>query len=131
MDAVEPNWAKVRPFVMDSAGQFAPAPPFPFDTAAARPFFREVKEVYEVGRNLTHEQRAIAGFWDCNPYVMNVRGHAMFATKKITPGGHGPTGDRGRRHPGRRVGEHVVRRVRTRSASTVVQHTVSAAPSRQ
>lgn len=88
MDAVEPNWAKLRPFVMDSAGQFAPAPPFPFDTAPASPFFREVREVYEVGKNLTQEQRAIAAFWDCNPYVMNVRGHAMFATKKITPGGH-------------------------------------------
>ena len=34
------------------------------------------------------EQRAIAAFWDNNPYVMHVRGHAMFATKKITPGGH-------------------------------------------
>jgi hypothetical protein len=27
-------------------------------------------------------------FWDCNPYKMNVKGHVMFATKKITPGGH-------------------------------------------
>jgi hypothetical protein len=88
MDAVEPNWAKVRPFVMDSASQFPSAPPFPFDTAQASPFLREAREVYEVGKNLTHEQRAIAAFWDCNPYVMNVRGHAMFATKKITPGGH-------------------------------------------
>ena len=88
MDAVEPNWPKLRPFVMDSASQFRPAAPFPFDTAQASPFFREVREVYDVGKNLTHEQRAIAAFWDCNPYVMNVRGHAMFATKKITPGGH-------------------------------------------
>jgi hypothetical protein len=39
-------------------------------------------------RALTDEQRAITAFWDCNPYVMNVQGHAMFATKKITPGGH-------------------------------------------
>jgi hypothetical protein len=51
-------------------------------------FWREAKEVYDVGRTLTDEQRAIAAFWDCNPYVMNVRGHAMYATKKITPGGH-------------------------------------------
>jgi hypothetical protein len=45
-------------------------------------------EVYEKGRTLTEEERAIAAFWDCNPYVMNVQGHTMFATKKITPGGH-------------------------------------------
>ena len=37
---------------------------------------------------LTDEQRGIAAFWDCNPYVMHVQGHTMFATKKVTPGGH-------------------------------------------
>jgi hypothetical protein len=88
MDAVEPNWYKVRPFAMDSARQFPPEPPFLFDTAQGSPFMREAMEVYETGRKLTDEQRAIAGFWDCNPYVMHVQGHTMFATKKITPGGH-------------------------------------------
>ncbi|HVE77838.1 MAG TPA: vanadium-dependent haloperoxidase [Gemmatimonadaceae bacterium] len=88
MDAVEPNWARLRPFVMDSASQFRPKPPHPFDMKEGAPFYRQVKEVYDTGKQLTDEQRAIAAFWDCNPYVMNVRGHAMFATKKITPGGH-------------------------------------------
>src|SRR5688572_24398858 len=88
MDAVEPNWARLRPFVMDSSGQFRPKPPLPFDIRAGSPFHQQVKEVYEAGKNLTEEQRAIAAFWDCNPYVMNVRGHAMYATKKSTPGGH-------------------------------------------
>jgi hypothetical protein len=88
MDAVEPNWNKIRPFAMDSASQFRPEPPLPFDTAKASPFMRETIEVYETRRRLTDEQRAIAGFWDCNPYVMHVQGHTMFATKKVTPGGH-------------------------------------------
>ena len=88
MDAVEPNWAMLRPFVMDSASQFRPEPPFAFDTARGSPFFREVQEVYETRRALTDEQRKIAAFWDCNPYVMHVQGHTMFATKKVTPGGH-------------------------------------------
>ena len=88
MDAVEPNWAKLRPFVLDSSSQFRPRPPHRFDMTEGSPFYLQVKEVFEVGRNLTDEQRSIAAFWDCNPYVMNVRGHAMFATKKITPGGH-------------------------------------------
>ena len=88
MDAVEPAWAMLRPFALDSASQFRPKPPHPFDMTEGAPFQREAKEVYDVGRSLTEEQRWIAGFWDCNPYVMNVRGHAMFATKKITPGGH-------------------------------------------
>ena len=88
MDAVEPSWGMLRPFILDSSSQFRPRPPLPFDTTGSSPFFRQVLEVYETGRNLTDEQRLIAGFWDCNPYVMHVQGHTMFATKKITPGGH-------------------------------------------
>ena len=88
MDAVEPNWAKLRPFVLDSSSQFRPKPPHRFDMTEGSPFYLQVKEVFETGKNLTDEQRAIAAFWDCNPYVMNVRGHAMYATKKISPGGH-------------------------------------------
>jgi len=88
MDAVEPNWARLRPFSMDSTSQFRPKSPHRFDMTAGSPFYLQVREVYETVNNGTDEQRAIAAFWDCNPYVMNVRGHAMFATKKITPGGH-------------------------------------------
>jgi hypothetical protein len=88
MDAVEPNWAKIRPFVLDSAGQFKAAPPHAFDTARTSVYYRELKEVHDVRQTLTDDQRALTAFWDCNPYVMNVRGHAMFATKKVTPGGH-------------------------------------------
>jgi membrane-associated phospholipid phosphatase len=88
MDAVEPSWFRIRPFALDSSSQFKPKPPHRFDMTKGSPFFQQANEVYETGKNLTTEQRAIAAFWDCNPYVMNVRGHAMFATKKITPGGH-------------------------------------------
>ena len=88
MDAVEPNWATLRAFALDSASQFRPKPPHPFDMTVGSAFYLQAKDVYETGKQLTPEQRAIAAFWDCNPYVMNVRGHAMFATKKITPGGH-------------------------------------------
>jgi membrane-associated phospholipid phosphatase len=88
MDAVEANWGVLRPFVMDSGSLFRPAAPPAFDTARSSPYMRMVSEVLETSRQLTDEQRAIAAFWDCNPYVMHVQGHTMFATKKITPGGH-------------------------------------------
>jgi hypothetical protein len=88
MDAVEPHWSRIRAFAMDSSSQFRPRPPHPFDMTEGSAFWKEAREVYEVGKALSDEQRAIAAFWDCNPYVMNVRGHAMYATKKITPGGH-------------------------------------------
>lgn len=88
MDAVEPHWNKIRPFVIDSAGQFKPLPPSPFSIEKNSQFYKEAEEIYLMGKNLTEEQRAIASFWDCNPFVMNVKGHVMFATKKISPGGH-------------------------------------------
>jgi hypothetical protein len=88
MDAIEANWGVLRPFVMDSSSQFRPKAPPAFDTTTTSAYMAMVKEVLETSRHLTDEQRAIASFWDCNPYVMHVQGHAMFATKKITPGGH-------------------------------------------
>ena len=88
MDAVEPNWGTLRPFVLDSAAQFKPPPPPPFSLAPGSAFRQQVDEVYQVTTEMTDAQRGIAAFWDCNPYVTHTRGHAMFATKKITPGGH-------------------------------------------
>jgi membrane-associated phospholipid phosphatase len=88
MDAVEPNWPLLRSLTMDSASQFRPAPPHPFSIAPGSPFRREAEEVLTTTKAMTAEQRAIAAFWDCNPYVMNVQGHTMFATKKMSPGGH-------------------------------------------
>ena len=88
MDAIEPHWNKIRPFGIDSAGQFKPKAPTSFSINKDSPFYKEAFEVYNIGKGLTQEQREIASFWDCNPFVMNVKGHVMFATKKISPGGH-------------------------------------------
>ncbi|MCM4163761.1 MULTISPECIES: vanadium-dependent haloperoxidase [unclassified Arenibacter] len=93
MDGIEPHWSKIRPFVIDSANQFVPPPPPAFSMDKDSDFYREVKEVYDISKEITSkgdssEEVAIAKFWDCNPYVSVTRGHLMFATKKITPGAH-------------------------------------------
>ncbi|WP_339868646.1 vanadium-dependent haloperoxidase [uncultured Algoriphagus sp.] len=88
MEAIEPHWSKIRTFVLDSASQFRPLPPPPFSTEPGSEFYKVAKEVYDMDRAATQEQKDIALFWDCNPYKMNVKGHVMFAEKKITPGGH-------------------------------------------
>ncbi len=88
MESIEPHWREIRPFVLDSAQQFVPPPPTPFDLNPKSAFHKELMEVYEAVNNLDEEQTEIAGFWDCNPYVQHQTGHVMFATKKITPGGH-------------------------------------------
>lgn len=88
MEGIEPSWNKIRPFVLDSASQFRPESPTEFSLEKSSKFYKELMEVYDVGVNMTEEQQAIAQFWDCNPYVSHHSGHVMFATKKITPGGH-------------------------------------------
>ena len=88
MDGIEPHWREIRSFVLDSANQFVPPPPTTFDMTEGSKFYNETMEVYDVVTNHTDETKEIASFWDCNPYVLNVTGHVMHATKKITPGGH-------------------------------------------
>lgn len=88
MEGIEPHWNKIRPFVLKSADQFRSVPPTAFSTEVDSDFYREAEEVFKVTKNLTKEQSDIAYFWDCNPYKVNVKGHVMFAEKKITPGGH-------------------------------------------
>ena len=88
MDGIEPHWNKIRTLVLDSANQFIPKPPLKFDLTEGSPFQKQLQEVYEIGNKMDPEKIEIAKFWDCNPYVTHHRGHAMFATKKITPGGH-------------------------------------------
>jgi hypothetical protein len=86
--AVEPYFNTVRPFTLDSAAQFKPAPPVPFSEDKDSPYFKMLMEVYEEGIQLPQENRAIASFWDCNPFAMQTTGHLMVALKKISPGAH-------------------------------------------
>lgn len=93
MDGIEPHWAKIRPFSIDSASQFRPEAHPVFSLEENSEFYKEMMEVYNVRQEMDlkgdeSEEIQIARFWDCNPYVSTQRGHLMFATKKITPGGH-------------------------------------------
>jgi len=93
MDGIEPHWNKIRPFTLDSAAQFKPAPPPAYSMEKDSKFFKELEEVFNISNEITakgdsSEEIQIAQFWDCNPYVSITRGHLMFATKKITPGAH-------------------------------------------
>ena len=88
MEGIEPHWNKIRTLLIDSADQFTVDQPPSFSMKKDSHFYKDLYEVYQIGKNLTDEQKQIASFWDCNPYVSHHKGHAMFATKKITPGGH-------------------------------------------
>lgn len=88
MPAIEPNWMKIRPVMIDSASQFMAKSPSPFSKSKESKFYQLADEVYQTGLKLSDEQKAIADFWDCNGFKVNVSGHVMFATKAMTPGGH-------------------------------------------
>ena len=86
--AVEPNWKKIRPMIIDTSTQFKPVPPVEFSKDSGTAFYAGAKEVYDVSKSLSKEQENIALFWDCNPFAVSTEGHMMIGYKKITPGGH-------------------------------------------
>ncbi|QKZ11863.1 vanadium-dependent haloperoxidase [Spirosoma sp. KUDC1026] len=88
MDAAEPQWNKLRCWVMDTCTQFTPPRPYPYNMTKGNPYEKEVMEVYKAGKRADKLEQDIAYFWDDNSFVMNVAGHVMFASKKMTPGGH-------------------------------------------
>lgn len=87
-DALEPHWNKIRPWVIDSAQQFKPAPPIKFSTQKGSDFYKLAEEVYNIRKNLTPQDSATAWYWDDNPFAMEVIGHVSVGRKKISPAGH-------------------------------------------
>lgn len=88
MSAIEPYWHTLRTFIVDSCSQFQSPPPNKYSADPGLAFYKDLKEVYEVGKNLSKEQSEIAMFWDCNPFALQQVGHLEFGVKKISPGGH-------------------------------------------
>jgi hypothetical protein len=87
-DGVEPWYSKLKPLSFDSTDQFDPGPPPVFSKDTSSVFYKMNKEVVDVTKNLSQEQKDIAYFWDDNPFVSHHAGHMTFNTKKQTPGGH-------------------------------------------
>ncbi len=88
MKAVEPNWDKMRTLLIDSASQFKPVAPPAFSTDSTSEFYQSALIVYNALKEDKQNKVDIAKFWDCNPFQMNTKGHMMYASKKISPGGH-------------------------------------------
>jgi len=79
---------EVAQHILAWAMEFTPPLPTDYSMDQNSQFYKELMEVYNVREALSEEETEIASFWDCNPYVLNVTGHVMHASKKITPGGH-------------------------------------------
>jgi PAP2 superfamily len=87
-DGLEPHWAEIRPWVLDSAGQFKCDPPTAFSIQKGSPFYKQAHEVYDIVKNLSTKDSLTAWYWDDNPFALEVSGHLSFGRKKISPGGH-------------------------------------------
>lgn len=85
MEAIEPNWDKLRPMALPTSQQFDIPNPPAYNT---NDFLKECKTVYETTQKLTNAQKNAANFWDCNPFATETVGHLMYSVKKISPGGH-------------------------------------------
>jgi len=88
MDGVEFLWGTIKPLAITSPAMFAPPSPYPYSTDKNSAFFKQNMEVYQLNKHETKEQTDIAHYWDDNPFVIEHRGHLMFADKKLSPGGH-------------------------------------------
>lgn len=87
-DAIEPNWALLKPFVLDSTSQFFEPFPIAFDTLPGSKFYLLNKAIYDTTKNLSKTFMDLALFWDCNPLTTINDEHNLLKVRQITPGGH-------------------------------------------
>lgn len=85
---MSPYCGRVRTIALKSMDQFALAPPTKFSMDRSSEFYRLAMEVYQVSKTLTPEQKEIANFWNDNPILTNYRGHFVYNSRQISPGGH-------------------------------------------
>jgi hypothetical protein len=64
--ATEPWWGTLRPFALRAADECSLPPPPDWSTAPSSAFYAGAKEVRDVGRALTDEQREITLYWADN-----------------------------------------------------------------
>jgi PAP2 superfamily len=84
---VLPCWGQIRPMVL-SSGEECPPPDHPtFSTDTVSEFYTAAQEVYQVGRGLTDEQKAIADYWSDGPGTTGTPpGHWIAIVSQIARG---------------------------------------------
>lgn len=88
IDAIENNWGRLRTMALDSAAQFRPPPPTPFNTNKNSEFYKESYEVYTAVTKPKPGDSATAWYWDDNPNTSVTDGHITYFIQKNSPPGH-------------------------------------------
>ncbi len=85
---LEPHWNTIRPLSLQSASQFSPKQKLVYSASRQSVFYKNVQQVYSIGKKLDSNQMKIALYWDDNPNVSVIEGHLNYFIHKISPGGH-------------------------------------------
>jgi hypothetical protein len=64
---MQPHWGQARPFLLQPGQECIAPPPPAYSTDPDSQFYREGREVYDIVRRATPEQREIAQFWSDDP----------------------------------------------------------------
>lgn len=81
--AVSPYWGQLRTIVPGSNEHTEPLPPPEYAEDTASVFYKMVKEVYDISRTVTPEQKRIAFFWkDINPGI-TAPGHWLNILRQV------------------------------------------------
>ena len=78
--AALPNWSRCRPLVLNSDAGADQGPPVPYSTDPTSAYYAQAQEVFNIGQNLTADQRTIALFWNANSWHNVLR--QVLATQK-------------------------------------------------
>lgn len=90
MQAIEPQWKKIRPSFMKNGHQFfdsLPAPT-PYNMGENPKFNEMMREIYETVVNTDSQKILTARYWDDNPNSTFHYGHATIKVLKVSPAGH-------------------------------------------
>lgn len=101
VQALEPQWKKIRPAVLANSGQMFDSLPKPTpymiapnashrnESLTLNPkFVPFMKEVYNISMKRDSIQTVIARYWDDNPGATFHYGHATIKVLKVSPAGH-------------------------------------------
>jgi len=77
-----PYWGKNKTFALANMST-KPTAPYTFSYAQDSPMYKQAKEVYEVGKNLTVEQKMIALYWADGANTITPPGHHINIAKII------------------------------------------------
>jgi hypothetical protein len=86
--AIEPNWNKIRPLTLTSCSQYSPKEKLRYGLSKQSLFYKNLMQVYTIGKTLDSTKKYIALYWDDNPNVAVRDGHLTYFVHKISPGGH-------------------------------------------